>query len=389
VIEQGFGRRCKRLASAVVAATFDLSGRLTLSVDDREAAVERFVADQMDPFERRPTSGRPDDVALEATLRRDRPVLDIQNPARDGTVTASDGERFYVLVDGRACVVPEPTRDRPIRFTYEPGFPVRRIYAALVRPAMQLDLTRRDAVAVHSAAVEMDGRAVLVAGWSESGKTETALALMEVGARFVSDKWTILGTDGEVSAFPINIGIRRWVLRYLPTLRAALPGAPRAQLAVAGIAAAVSRPARGRVHPGRAGTLASRAVALADRAAVTPTELRTAYRQADDPARRLPLGTTAILTTVPGPEVVCEPADPAWAAARLARSAGFERRELFSVLERRRYAFPRETGSPMEPAIAEETRLLEHALGNGRTLELRAPFPVDPRKVAEALMRRL
>jgi hypothetical protein len=86
---------------------------------------------------------------------------------------------------------------------------------------------------------------------------------------------------------------------------------------------------------------------------------------------------------------VCEQADPAWAAARLARSAAFERRELFSVLERRRYAFPRETGTPMESAIAEETRLLEQALGKRRTLELRAPFPVDPRKVAEALMRRL
>lgn len=371
-----------------MAATFDVSGRLTLSVDDR-AAVERFVANQMDPFERRATPGRPDDVALEATLRRDGPLLDIQNPARDGTVTASDGERFYVLVDGRACVVPDPFSDRPVRFSYEPGFPVRRIYAALVRPAMHLGLMRWDAVAVHSAAVEMDERAVLIAGWSESGKTETALALMEAGARFVSDKWTVLGTDGEASAFPINVGVRRWVLPYLPTLRAALPGAARAQLALAGIAASVSRPARERANPGRTGTLATRAVALADRAALTPTELRTAYRQADDPARRLPLGTTAILTTVPGPEVVCEPADPAWAAARLARSAGFERRELFSVLERRRYAFPRETGNPMEPGIAEETRLLEQALDNGRTLELRAPFPVDPRKVAEALMRRL
>jgi hypothetical protein len=378
-----------RLASMVVGATFDLSGRMTVSIEDPEAGVERFVANQMDPFVRRATPGRPSDVVLEATLRRDGPLLDIQNPARDATVTASDGERFYVLVDGRACVVPNPIRDRPVRFSYEPGFPVRRIYAALVRPAMHVGLMRRDAVAVHSAAVEMDGRAVLIAGWSESGKTETALALLEAGARFVSDKWSVLGTDGEVSAFPINVGVRRWALAYLPSLRAALPGAARAQLAVAGIAAAVSRPARERVNPGRAAMLATRAVALADRAALTPTELRAAYRQADDPTRRVALGTTAILTTVPGPEVVCEPADSAWAAARLARSAAFERRELFAMLERRRYAFPRETENLIERAIAEETRLLERALGSGQTLELRAPFPVDPRTVAEALMRRL
>jgi hypothetical protein len=96
---------------------------------------------------------------------------------------------------------------------------------------------------------------------------------------------------------------------------------------------------------------------------------------------------TAILTTVPGDEVVCEPADPAWAAARLARSAAYERRELFALLERRRFAFPDGRNSALEAAVASETRLLERALARGRTFELRAPFPVDPRRVAAALMR--
>ena len=57
---------------------------------------------------------------------------------------------------------------------------------------LQLGHVARGAAVAHSAAVVLDGRAVLVAGWSESGKTETALALMEDGARFLSDKWTVL-----------------------------------------------------------------------------------------------------------------------------------------------------------------------------------------------------
>jgi hypothetical protein len=370
-----------------VAAIFDLSGRLTFRVDDADPAVERFVLGQMDPFEPGAAIDGPGDVALAADLQRDRPLADIQNAARDGTVTATDGERFFVLVDGRACTAPDPAHDRPLRFSYEPGFPVRRIYASLIRPALHLALARRDAVAVHSASVEMDGRAVLVAGWSESGKTETALALMEAGARFLSDKWTVVGTDGRASAFPINVGVRRWVLPYLPTLEAALPRPARAQLAVAGLAAAVSRPVRERAQPGRVGGLATRAVALADRAALSPSDLRAAYGQADDPTRRIALSATAVLTTVPGPEVVCEPVDPAWAAARLARSGAFERRELFALLERRRYAFPRDAEDRMDAAVANETRLLERALGQGRTFEVRAPFPVDPRRVATALTR--
>src|SRR3972149_7602933 len=77
---------------------------------------------------------------------------------------------------------------------------------------------------------------IAVAGWSESGKTETALALMEAGAGFLSDKWTLLGHDGELSAFPISVGVRRWVLEYLPTLRRTVTRRSRGPFAAAGAA---------------------------------------------------------------------------------------------------------------------------------------------------------
>ena len=367
--------------------TYDLSGRSALAFDARDARVADFLAARMDPFVCRSRDAAVPGVVVEPGSPPARPFTDIQNAARDGMVTASDGERFFVVADGRACALPDQLADRPIRFAYEPGFPLSRIFAALVRPALHLSLHAGDAVAVHSATTDMDGRAVLVAGWSESGKTETALALMEAGGRFLSDKWTILGTDGMASAFPINVGVRRWVLPYLPKLQASLPAAARAQLGLAGAAAAISRPIRERPQPGRVGALAERAVALADRAALTPSQLRTVYGDGDDPTRRVPLAATAILTTVPGCEVTCEPADPAWAAARLARSAAYERRALFAVLDRRRYAFPDEWNSALEDAVTSETLLMERALAQGSTFELRAPFPCDPRKVAAALTR--
>jgi hypothetical protein len=369
-----------------VAGVYDLSGRLSLRVDDEAEHVKRFFDAQMDPFQRSTGESDAADVSLAPDLRRGT-FVDVHNPARDGMVTASDGVGLFRVVGGLACAMPDALGDAPTHFAYEPGFPVARIFAAVVRPTLQLALLRHGCAAVHSAAVEIDGRAVLVAGWSESGKTEAALALMEQGARFLSDKWTVLGADGHASAFPIGVGVRRWVLPYLPRLAASLPRPAQARMRVAGAAASLSRPLRDRSRPGRMGELAQQAVTIADRAALSPSEVRAAYGQVDEPARRLPLTALAILTTVPEADVTSEPADPAWAAARLARSAAFERRQLFAVLDRRRYAFPLENGTPVETAVASERRTLESALDGRRVIEVRAPFPVDPNRVAAAVTR--
>lgn len=369
---------------------WDLAGRLLVSVDGAEdPKIIQAVTREMSPF-RASSPSRPSEFRM--TVRAPSAELDasaeLQNPARDGMVTATSGADLSVLVDGSACTLGDPLRDSPLTLSLDAGFPLRRIFGTVVRPAMQLGLPDRGAAAVHSAGVELRGKAVLVAGWSETGKTETALALMELGASFISDKWTVVGKDGEASAFPINVGVRRWVLPYLPRLNAYLPRAARLQLRVAGAAAAVTSPVRRRTGDGRlaglAGSLAGRAVTLADRAALTPDEVREAYGQTDDPARRVPLGTLLMLTTVGGDEVTARPADPRWAAARLAVTAAYERKELFQVLLRRRYALPLADESPLETALSRDRRVLEPVLENCRVVELRSPFPVDPRRVADA-----
>src|SRR5919198_5997433 len=137
-------------------AIYDLSGRLTLGFDEDDAAVARLLAAQMDPLQPRPAPAEPADVVLEPALARGAPLVDVQNAARDGMVTASDGDRLVVLAGGLRCAVADPLHERPIRFSYERGFPLRRIYAPLVRPSLQLGLHAHEAVAVHSAAVELD-----------------------------------------------------------------------------------------------------------------------------------------------------------------------------------------------------------------------------------------
>ena len=369
---------------------FDLSGRLLFGLREGEADDERAVRRQMDPFLPLSAKSARTDLLIEFGSERRR-LVELQNAARDGLVTGSDGERPVLVVDGRACALADPFAEHPARFVADPGFPLGLAFRTLVRPALQLALSARGAPAVHGAAVEVDGGAVIVAGWSESGKTETALALMENGAGFLSDKWTVVGEDRQASAFPVGVGVRRWVIPSLPRLGAGLPRAARARLGIAAVAERVTRPvrrssARGALLP-TAQRMMERGIALADRAGLSPSELRAAYGQTDDPARRVPLKLVAILQTIPGGDPSADEVDPADAALRLARSAAYERRDWFALTERAGYALPQRPIDAMVRSVDHERRLLATVLEGVDVVRLRAPFPADPRTVAAALSR--
>jgi hypothetical protein len=82
-------------------------------------------------------------------------------------------------------------------------------------------------------------------------------------------------------------------------------------------------------------------------------------------------------------------ADPAWVARRLAISADLERRGIFELHDRFRWTAP-DTAPDVRERLAEDERaLLERALAGVRVLEVRAPFPTDPRQVGQALARAL
>jgi hypothetical protein len=372
---------------------FDLSGRLALQSLDDDERIVRYVRGQMAPFEpsAEPPGSRTADVVLAPAIHETGPILEEQRAADDDLTTGTDGRRLYVLSKGRGCSIPDALDEGPIRFDYDPGFPLWRVFRTAVRPAMQVSLAASGrGVAVHAATVTLDGGAIVVAGWSESGKTETALGLMERGASFLSDKWTLLGSDGLASAFPISVGVRRWVLQYLPTLRSSLTRAARLQFTAAGLASLALEPVAGRSAPSRTAGFVSdgarRAMAIGDRAAFEIDELRTAYGQTDDPARTVPVRLVVALRTVPDGDLQVQSADPDEMAARLARSAAYERRHYFELLQRAGYALPNRPAAPQERAIAADEALLRAAFERVRVVTVDAPFPTDPRPVADAIL---
>ncbi len=85
--------------------------------------------------------------------------------------------------------------------------------------------------------------------------------------------------------------------------------------------------------------------------------------------------------------VVVEEVDPAWAAARLARTAAYERRRFFELQERGAYGGLDGRSGTAEASRAREEELLRFALGRAaRLVRVACPFPGDPRRVADALL---
>jgi hypothetical protein len=376
-----------------MARIFDLHGLASLAVEDDREHVFRRLNSQLDPYE--PSVGMvpaatdvvltPNDDILPGTL------CDVHGPAGDGRRTGSDGRRCYLLHGNCRFELPRlRSQTGQVRLSYDRSFPLWEAFSEVVRPLLQLATIKRGAVTVQGTAVQVGEGGLLVCGWSETGKTETALALAESGARFISDKWTIIDSRASIHAFPVPVGIRDWVLDYLPRLRACVRTSQRARLRVSRTARR-ALPLFGGPASTPLGAVAEsqldRALALAGRLSLRQTEVAAIYGSSQDTALTPPLMTLAMLTTVSRDEVSVRPAELGWTAERLTRSAAYERRSLYELDARVRYASAEPGPSALLAARDLEAELLRGILDGVQLLEVRAPFPTDPRKVADALAK--
>jgi hypothetical protein len=375
-----------------MARIFDLHGLVSLAVNDDREQIVRDLETQLDPYEPSvgPVPAHADIVLNPKPSIVSRTLRDVHGPAGDGRRTGSDGRSCYLLRGNARFELPRRyLQDGQVNLSYDPSFPLWEALSEVVRPLLQLGTLARGAVTVHGATVEVEGSGLLVCGWAESGKTETALALAEQGARFVSDKWTIIDSNASLHAFPVSVGIRDWVLQYLPRLRSHLRASQRGRLRVAR-AARRPMPLLTR-RPTRIGTALEsqldRAFTLASRLSLRQTEVGAIYGSSRDPNRTPPLKTLAMLTTVSTDEVTVRPAETGWAAERLARSAAYERRSLYELDARARYADADPGPSSLADVRDLEAQQLRKVLKGVQVLEVNAPFPTDPRRVADALAK--
>jgi hypothetical protein len=189
------------------------------------------------------------DLRLEAPQRSGPrpPDLRIVHQTPSGSVAYSDSlDELWVdyghsaahcfLGEGRATIEVDPRSE---------GWEWVATRPLLTLSLLEL-LKRHSLFGIHAAGAACDGRAVLFAGTSGSGKSTVALALLLAGWSFLGDDVAFLrSTDGEIEllAFPDEIDASPATIRLFPEL-----GAPEQWPSLAGYAKRQLLPDR--VRPG-------------------------------------------------------------------------------------------------------------------------------------------
>lgn len=66
----------------------------------------------------------------------------------------------------------------------------------------------RDVIFLHAGCVSVDGRAIVVPGFTLSGKTTLTRALIDAGASYLSDEYAVLTADGSVLPYQRPLSVR-------------------------------------------------------------------------------------------------------------------------------------------------------------------------------------
>ena len=368
---------------SAAGADFDLGGVVGVRLVDagpREvAAVER----QLGPI-RRPLAREPD-VVVRFVER-----LALAGPLRYvglGDAAFTDGE--FLLLRGkhesrlRAEIPFEQVGAARLEMRCERGLAA----VPMLVPILNATLLARGYLPLHASAFVHRGRGVVATGWSKGGKTETLLAFMANGARYVADEWLYLAPGGaRMFGIPEPIRVWSWHLRSLPELRRRLSYGARARLSFLDLVAGGMRRATGNGarHASAAARTLNRASALLEGqlcADLAPARLFGGAAAVDGAAAggAAELHPERVLFVVSHerPEITVAPVEARVVAERMLASLAEEDQRTASLYNKFRFAFPARRNASYENAAARRSELLFAALRERPCFEVRHPYPVS------------
>ncbi len=252
-------------------------------------------------------------------------------------------------------------------------------------PILNLTALAHGVLPLHAAAFNHEGTGILVTGWSKGGKTETLLAFMDRGARYVGDEWVYIDARGEhMAGVPEPIRIWDWHLQELPHLRRLLGGSERLRLRTLRQLLTLEHrldrgPARG-LSQVRA---LQRLRPLLQRQAGANVHPRKLFGGRLDLVSSL--DTVVFVGSHDAPEITVRPMDPGEVAARMVFSLQYERLPFMAVYNAFRFAFPAARNEIIENAEALQRELLQRLLAGKRAFAVQHPYPVSIPALYEAL----
>ena len=246
-------------------------------------------------------------------------------------------------------------------------------------------LLAKGIVLLHSAAFDVEGHTVLVAGWQKGGKSELLLSFMAAGATFISDEWTIVQPEtGAVAGLGDRLYVWDWHMRQLPSLRSRLRRRQRLKLQLLAAFVAgyrlVGSPVSDTFPISLAGRIA-RPGAMSSTGQVQPTPQRLFGHSRADTGRL----ETLILAGVAAGRTRVHAIDPLEVAERMVASQSFERRRLMAAYAGFLYAFPQRRNALLESASERDLELLRRAFADVPAYELLHPYPVRLAEIREAV----
>lgn len=377
------------------AVDFVLAGRIRVRVVGSGPADAAVVGRQLGLP---PTAPEGDaDLTVEVVDRLE-PVGPLRLLGREEAGFDDDG--FVMLrAKGKARTMARLPLDRlgqrPV-ITCERGLPA----VPLLVPMLAVTALGRGLVPLHAGAFTWHDAGIVVTGWSKGGKTETVVASAAAGARYVGDEWCYLdGTDGTVAGIPEPVTLWAWHLRRFPPLRAAVPRADRARMALLDWPDRLERRLPASVQQRPVGRRLRRiAYHTRSRANVWLPPERL-FGPGDGPTS-VPYHHVVLAVSTAGAggvggvggagahradDVHLRPVAAAEIAARMAQSVRYELAPLLQAYRMFRYAFPCRPSAALDDLDRNLAAALGPALARARGWLLEHPAEVDLHRLADAV----
>lgn len=253
---------------------------------------------------------------------------------------------------------------------------------------LNLTALSKGVLPLHATAFTLDGRGILVTGWSKGGKTETLLAAAARGAHYVGDEWVYLTPDGTMRGLPERIRIWSWQLDQFPELLSGRSSGDRRRLRVWRGAATCSRlVARlsSRVSLGGAADAARKAVPVLERQRYVKVPPAALVGE-DRVALSGELGATVLVMSGSAQQITTRPAAAREVSQRMAASLAEERAPFMAHYRQFCFAFPGRRSELVESSGALEAELLADLFDRRPAAVVTHPHPCDIPALGDAVI---
>ena len=371
---------------------YDFHGILGLRLVDPNLSFARWVGAELEPLGTSASSIDPDlSVARTSASVTSDAQFSLGNAGDYQECVYSDSE-LWLRSDGEFLNIPFEELGKRCEIRYTSEFRARRAWR-YVRPILQIGLLEKGALAVHASSMIYRDKGILFAGWAESGKTEALLGFLMDGASMISDKWTIVSERGNAMySFPSRVTMRDWVPKYLPEILEILTPGQKRRLRIGGAMTALASRVLQSVRGSDSVAMVSEVLrpALDTGRTVTIDQSQLAGLtgrnvKSNSAATRAPFDKLFLLLPSNRQDIRVEPSTAAEVSPRLAECASYERRHLFGLYSKFKYAIPNAPPTALDDVKEREESMLQRVLATKEVYQVLAPFPCDPRAMRAAI----